>query len=212
MARLWLDEDEYAAPAIPDRRQRHPEQPVATFEMRPRMSAFEHSELLSQCKNRQAEIAAGTKKTEDVSQQGRGELGHGKDNRDRNLKKKRSAADGLRFAELFQNQAIVAFRKAEALLAQGLQLFTNAGDPSAQIGFGINDRCASHQQPPVPRIIDRSLVIQEEPLCLALLRQRGRLGLTDVEARGLANLFEPLCPAGLRSDAVDWPGLSSARI
>jgi hypothetical protein len=72
---LRLDEDERAAPPIPERRQRHPEQAVATLEMRPRMSAFEHSELLSQCKNLQAEIATGTKKAEDVSQQGRGEFG-----------------------------------------------------------------------------------------------------------------------------------------
>ena len=54
--------------AIPDRRQRHPEQPVAMLEMGPRMPAFEDGELLPQCENLQAEVVARAQETAEIDE------------------------------------------------------------------------------------------------------------------------------------------------
>jgi hypothetical protein len=64
------------APTIAKRRQRNPEQPVATFEMWARTLAFEHGDLLSQGKDLQTKIVAGAEKAADVGEECGCRMGH----------------------------------------------------------------------------------------------------------------------------------------
>lgn len=71
-----LDDDERVGPSIPERAQRHPEEPVAAFEAGPGMLALEHRELLAQDENLQTEVVAGAEEGKQVRRKCGGKLDH----------------------------------------------------------------------------------------------------------------------------------------
>jgi len=73
---LWFDDDQDAFPCRPEAAEQNPEHPILDFQPRSRLSALEHSQLLTENEDLKSKTAAGTEKGTEAVQESCRECNH----------------------------------------------------------------------------------------------------------------------------------------